>query len=94
MDKFDERARKTMWAVVNEWHRRVGIDDVMKTKLTTVLADTVATDLFQSALRDTWNEAIEAAENAHMDVTERLGGGWAAHMAANKAIRALKVEKP
>lgn len=82
-DRFDEKARKTMWAVVNEWHRRVGIDDVMKTKLTTALADTVATDLFQSALRDTWNEAIEAALDASTE-----------SFATSNAIQALKVEKP
>ena len=86
MDKFDELAREDLKRV--GWPINVDLWDVLEEWKRETLLELAA------IRRDTWNEAIEAAENAHMDVTERLGGGWAAHMAANKAIRALKVEKP
>ena len=69
----EERAEKVafsaMLSIVNEWHRQVGIDEVMKTKLTRKIADTVATGIvtgeLTKALRDTRQAALrEAAEVA------------------------------
>jgi len=60
-DRYEQTAFAAMLETVNEWHRKVGIDDVMKTKLTRAIADTVATGIFQRHLRTTRDAAIEEA---------------------------------
>ena len=84
-DRFDEKARDMRTRA--EYLTWMACRDRDGKPLS---SEQIRETLDAAALRDTWNEAIEAAENAHMDVTERLGGGPAAHMAANNAIRALK----
>ena len=46
----EQNAFQIMLDVVNEWHRQVGIDDVMKSKLTQKRADTVATGVFKRSI--------------------------------------------
>jgi hypothetical protein len=46
----EQIAFDAMLDVVNEWHRQVGLTDVMKTKLTTMRADVVAAGVFQKHL--------------------------------------------
>lgn len=50
-ERLIEEAPQIMLRIVNEWHRQVGIDEVMKTKLTRAIADTVATGVIVAAIR-------------------------------------------
>lgn len=52
-----DTAFRMMLTIVNEWHRQVGIDEVVKTKLTRAIADTVATGVIEKTL----GEALRAA---------------------------------
>ncbi len=56
VERINAKAEQVMLAVVNEWHRQVGIDEILKSKLTKRIADTVATGVFADALRELMKE--------------------------------------
>ena len=56
VERINAKAEQIMLKVVNEWHRQVGIDEILKSKLTKRIADTVATGVFAAALRELMKE--------------------------------------
>ena len=75
MTDAEERARtvafSAMLSIVNEWHRQVGIDEVMKTKLTRAIADTIA----ERAITSELTQALrEAAAEARAEENEACAG--------------------
>ena len=68
--KADALAFNMMLSIVNEWHRQVGIDEVMKTKLTRAIADTVATRCVREALAAALREAVAADRKRYKEFQE------------------------
>src|SRR5690606_201191 len=51
LEEVETQAEQIMLDVANEWHRQIGIDEVLKSKLVKRIADTVATGVFSRAIR-------------------------------------------
>ena len=90
---IDERAAfEMMLEIVNEWHRQVGIDNVIKTELTRAIADTVATGVVSKHIANARKEERERCAS----VVDAQGFGTDFMVARKKklsaAIRALEDE--
>jgi len=59
-----------MLAVVNEWHRKVGIGFIMRAKLRNKIADTIAAKVFEEHLAQALREA---AQSGAEEMRERAG---------------------
>lgn len=56
VEEVEAQAEQIMLDVANEWHRQIGIDEVLKSKLVKRIADTVATGVFSRAIRALINQ--------------------------------------
>ena len=103
-DRFEGAAREAafqiMLDIANEWHQQIGIDEVMKTKLTRKIADTVATGVVTRhltvSLRLAHNAALEEAAHIadhRLAMSQYHPAAKNAGIVIAEAVRALKVQQ-